>query len=676
MKARYFLVSQIAILILVSHIAFSQETGNTFAYGGPLGIYVTLGSEMPTPARAVNGGVSYLIERRVSGEQNWQQIATVSAPTSLAEFRSRLDRSIQEVAEPIPLSFIPVDRLWQMIQRYGLGDSLKVWSDVLPVRLAVGMMYFDSTAELGVHYQYRVSLVGQAHQPIRILVSDIASYPGVARLANLRTSEEKSSEHVIDIRWVGEPAIGFYTFVPYRQDGLSGKFDILNLPRHIFARRDSIFCSIIDTAITPYQIYRYYLLPKDVFGNPGVPSDTVLAGAYSAQEIPLPDSMRVMGLDSTGGLRISWTLQSVRALRDLTIYRSLDYNKGFEKLAVVTPQADYYVDQTAEPMTRYFYYIVMTDILGETSAPSAKVFGLYVSKIPPVPPIIISETGTTEGVRLGIMATDNQDAYFHVYRNDGFHGTLQLVSGSIPRLNSVTVFTDSSNALSGKVTYAYAVRAENTSHVFSGFSDTAYARPLIATSAPAPLGLTATHEGSIIQLYWDDMRPFDNALRGYLVYRRGASANKSSGEVVAISSSIIPAAQNHFADTTAQVDSLYEYAVRSVDMFGGQSTLSAEAESIIPPVKPIPPAGVSAASTQDGILVQWDHTYQPNLMEYRLYRYKRGTSPVYVATIKSSDSLEDLDSRTIKGQLYFYYLTSVNTKGVESGRSQEVGIRR
>ncbi|HEY9167123.1 MAG TPA: hypothetical protein VIS48_13285 [Candidatus Kryptonia bacterium] len=44
--------------------------------------------------------------------------------------------------------------------------------------------------------------------------------------------------------------------------------------------------------------------------------------------------------------------------------------------------------------------------------------------------------------------------------------------------------------------------------------------------------------------------------------------------------------------------------------------------------------------------------------------------------VTPSENLEALDKKAKKGSLYFYYVTSVNSKGIESGRSQEVSVRR
>ncbi len=664
------------LLLLISSPVAAQKRGNAIAFGGQLGIYLSVGPELPSPSRPVDGAVASIIERRVSGESEWQEIASVNAPNTPGEFRARLENAMRDVANPFPLADIPADKIWPKIEKYGILDSVGFWSYSLPVRLATGAMYFDSTAKKGVHYQYSVSLVDKSNRPLRILVSNVAVFPGVADLAKLHLTDKITGRHAIDLEWAAVPATGYFTFVPYRQDGLHGSFKLLKLPKRIFGRGDSIVCFLQDTSVTPYQLYRYYLLPTDIFGNPGISSDTVLAGAYTFIETAAPDSMKVNGSDSIGGLRLSWRLDDARAISSLEIYRSEKYDRGFKKLADISPQSDSFTDLTARPMTRYFYYIVKRGLLGETSPPSAKVFGLYVSKIRPIPPMIVGAVATKNGVRLSVKSSDNRNVYFHVYRSDGYHKSLHLVSESIPIGDSVTVFDDTSRFLSGKLTYAYAVRGESASHLLSVYSDTVHVRPLIPTKPPTPLALTATREGRNIQLFWDNMQSFDDALSGYIVYRKVLAAADPSRGYTALSVTPLPSGQNHFADTAAEAGVTYDYAVRSLDVFGGRSTLSAPARAGIPSVRPIPPAGLSATPTENGILLQWDKTYQPGLMEYLVYRFRRGMKPVRIATVKSGAGLEAVDSHARKGEMYLYYVVSVNKEGVESDRSDEVGSTR
>ncbi len=665
-----------ATILFLSTPAFAQITGTTFAAGGPLGIYVASGIQLPSSVHPIDGGVAYLFERRIPGQQTWQEIATVSAPSNLEDFRSRLEQSMHEIPDTFSLSNVPVDSLWQRIAAYGSADSLGVWSGVLLIRLATGMMYLDTTAQRGVSYQYRVSLIGANRQTVRTLVSNVESYPQRVRLPRLQLYDKSSNERRIVIEWTSGSGKAASMFSTYRQDGLRGDFRPVVAARYITARRDSIFYLIGDSLIQPMQGYRYYLLPTDYYGNPGVPSDTVLVGAYSFQNVPLPDSFYVASVDTPAGIHIGWRLAKPQLVRNLSIYRSVDYDTGYHKLSEIATGDTVYTDQTARAMQRYFYYLVMNGPLGETSPPSARVFGMYISPLAPIAPGIIGAIGTARGVRLSIVTTDVHQANYQVFRNDGVRPELHLVSGLVPRKDSVTVFEDTSGVLSGELTYAYAVRAENASHVFSSFSDTVHVRPNLPTHPPTPLGLTATVEGRAVQLYWNDMRPSDHTISGYFVYRKDIVSGKGKSEFVKLNDTLLAASRNRFTDTTAEAGKKYEYAVRDRDFFGGESEMSTVSTAEIPEVMPLPPGGLRARTTNDGILVQWDKTIQPNLSEYRVYRYERRQRPVRISTVKSSGSLETLDRSTRKGDLYFYYITAVNTKGVESGRSMEVGIRR
>ena len=88
-----------------------------------------------------------------------------------------------------------------------------------------------------------------------------------------------------------------------------------------------------------------------------------------------------------------------------------------------------------------------------------------------------------------------------------------------------------------------------------------------------------------------------------------------------------------YADTTAVEGRIYEYAVQAVDVFGGESPMSTVSRAEISPVTPIPPGGVRARLITAGIMVQWDGTSQPDLKEYRVYRYERRRNPISISTV-------------------------------------------
>ena len=143
-----------------------------------------------------------------------------------------------------------------------------------------------------------------------------------------------------------------------------------------------------------------------------------------------------------------------------------------------------------------------------------------------------------------------------------------------------------------------------------------------------------------------------------------------------LNDSLLSGSVNRFADTTAIEGNIYEYAVKDCDFFGGESRMSMTARAEIPASQPIQPAAVRAMVRSSGILVQWDKTSQRNLREYRIYRYQRHLRPLLISARKPNEALEILDRSARKGNLYFYFVTAVNVRGIESERSSEVGIRR
>ena len=84
-------------------------------------------------------------------------------------------------------------------------------------------------------------------------------------------------------------------------------------------------------------------------------------------------------------------------------------------------------------MVKYFYYLVMHGPLGESSPPSAKVFGMFIDSFAPVAPGILGADGMNNGVRLLIAATDNRQISYQIYRNEGIRPELSLISGLVPR---------------------------------------------------------------------------------------------------------------------------------------------------------------------------------------------------------------------------------------------------
>ena len=237
-------------------------------------------------------------------------------------------------------------------------------------------------------------------------------------------------------------------------------------------------------------------------------------------------------------------------------------------------------------------------------------------------------------------------------------------------------YIDNDSTLSGQVTYAYAVKAENSSYIKSAYSDTVYVRPAVATKPLTPTDFRAKVNGNSVNLYWANMSAFQNGIDGYDLLRKEINkTGKPVGDFKVVNNSTIPPFQNNFTDNDLKSGSSYLYRVRSKDIFGGLSDLSNPVEVKINSISVIPPAGISAKKVNGGIEITWYEAELQNLSGYRIYRYERGKNPIYLGIVKNGSGPVYEDKKVKSGHLYFYYVTSYLISGEESKPSLEVGIR-
>ncbi len=193
---------------------------------------------------------------------------------------------------------------------------------------------------------------------------------------------------------------------------------------------------------------------------------------------------------------------------------------------------------------------------------------------------------------------------------------------------------------------------------------------------PTPTGLSATQPNGetkkTVNLFWVDLTAYDDAVRGYRVFRRKADT-KAKSVFKPLFDSLLSAQQNYFTDTTFAEFGVYEYAVQAVGMFESESAMSAAVQVEYKKLLPVPPADVRAIPTPEGVRITWGEVVQERLTGYKLYRYERGKTPAALATFKL-DEHTFLDKSAKKGTLYFYFVTSI-AKAEESLPSEEVGLR-
>lgn len=678
----------LAFLGLAAVPAGALDTLKTAASGCPRGIVVNLGRRPAGRLSPGNRLASYIIERRGPEDDAWRPLAEATAPVDYDEFTKRLKEAKGKLPPALAAIDIPAKKLWDKISSSGTVDSIKFWAGVLPVRLALGTAYFDAEAKQGVAYRYRVSTKSPDGAVTPLFVSLPVTWPGTAKLAALRSEAATSDGKSIRISWSCGPGKRPVNF-EVRRRTLDGDFKRVEVPVVISNPHNTLVAAMRDSAVAPLTLYQYVLIPLDYYGNPGAPSDTVLAGCYDFKAIPLPQKLTVAGQGD--GLRLRWQGKPDAPIKCYRILRSTSFEKNFETIGTAAASESTYVDRALKPGITYYYRLVMVGLREEESAPSATVFGVWQNEEVPLPPVISDCRPISRGVQLKLRSLEEQTVGFRIYRGRGYGAELSLISGLVPVSGEATVFLDTSAGLSGAIDYAYAARAENVAGKLSGFSDTVTARPLVNNAPPAPAQLEATVSGGTVLLHWSDVQSQHPTLRGYRIYRAEKKVSNtsmkpagkknetpSSGQAAGwlfrpVGDSLLPPFRNHWADTLAGTGAVRVYAVVAVDAFGDTSSLVKTAEIVIPKTLPAPAAGFRAERVSKGVKLYWDEVLGGGITGFRIYRAEGRGQPKLLATLPA-DALSYVDATVQKNNLYFYWISSLAEAG-EGDRSREISIR-
>ena len=665
----------ITFFVFVAPKLFPQVSIMDKAFGGKKGIFVYFDKDIPLKE---NTGEQfyYLIERRVENTKVWKILGTIYGPANFTEFQNSVNSFHTQLPYLIMANNNVFNKIWEISNKYRRIDSLYSYAQVPIYGLALGTIYLDTTATKNTKYEYKYSKVSSTGKILNTIQTFAVQYPGKVSFKKIHRKTSRSDGKKIFIQWITNNE-KMPVFQVMREDNLRPPFKLINPLKGINAGKNGLNIFVQDTLIDPESIYRYYIIPEDIFGNAGENSDTVIVGHYNFKEVSsLPDSIKVANDSQGGGISLTWKSKNDPSIRYIDIYKSDNYDTGYVKLISLPTNQTSYLDQEVKPEITYYYYFVAEGQLGEQSTKSPRFFGVYSNPESPLPPLDVKGGETKDGVKLQWTRNVSFTRGYYVYRSSSIDGKLEQISQLIPAKDSLMTYIDNDSTLSGQVTYAYAVKAENSSYIKSAYSDTVYIRPAVATKPLTPTDFRAKVNGNSVNLYWANMSALQNGIDGYDLLRKEINkTGKPVGDFKVVNDSTIPPFQNNFTDNDLESGSSYLYRVRSKDIFGGLSDLSNPVEVKINSISVIPPAGISAKKVNGGIEITWYEAELQNLSGYRIYRYERGKNPIYLGIVKNGSGPVYEDKKVKSGHLYFYYVTSYLISGEESKPSLEVGIR-
>ena len=337
-------------------------------------------------------------------------------------------------------------------------------------------------------------------------------------------------------------------------------------------------------------------------------------------------------------------------------------------LAADTGTADTgYTDETVEPETLYFYYLMAINPGGES-----ELSDYAVAHTPEAPdPALFAPSNLTvelvDGrVSLGWDAPVEDAGSvtgYEILRARGWDDPVVLVADTG---SAATAYTDETADAPGE-SYAYTVRAVRNGERSQASGEAVIQLPEPPPSAPA--GLIASFGVGGIFLNWQAPMEDPGTVTGYEVLRA-----QGEGELTTLVADTGNAATTHTDATAGGASERYAYRVRAI-RGGERSADSNEARVQLPPAAP---RLVNSAAASDLVLLSWADPGDDSVTGYRIMRRQAiaDVATDFLTLAEDTGSAEPAyaDDTVENGRVYVYRVLAIGPGGV-SEPSRDVRVR-
>lgn len=650
------------ISILDGRAQQRKDSGPVYFTGTASGLYM----EFNEVAVARTG---LTVMRKSKADADYIPVGKTTRPTSSADFHRRMS----EAVDLFPGYSLPAleltDSLWQVWNGEDAASLLGARSPI--IHLALGLGFLDTGVVTSQTYLYQfVSETDGAHFESERVIYE-RTLPLFSPMKSTVVDAGESRPH---LEWQSDRANGAMQFDVWRRiSGSSADFEKLLTPSGMVvnAKGDSLTYLVTDTTALSGVRYDYYLSGRDVFGNPGNPSDTVTLQVGGRRNIEAAFNVQTQAVDN--GIRLYWEpLEQRYALQNIVILRSAVYDGGYETIATVPVTDTAYIDPDVLGGKNYYYQLL---IQGEAnfSQASPRVSGIYQGIVKLLPPQNLEGKDTHEGGRLSWYYADTTNLRgFYVYRTLSTTLPLEQVSGLLPPTAGLNTYVDSTQLAAGGHAY-YTVAAVSTTQSLSSPADVievlragkSEAVRLTAPSQLRPLWLTDT----TVSITWLDLLARSEKVMAYRIYRKDTEEGEFDEKAW------LETDMNEVVDTLSYGKQRW-YTIRSVDVSGALSAPSPVVAIASQYQRPLPPGNVRLVVGEDGIVANWDTDGESSkIHSYRIYRTTATGITEAIADVESVGEQQSYLDRKVKtGNRYYYYVSSIDEHGIESDVSEEVSI--
>jgi hypothetical protein len=651
------------ILFIIFTIASAIGQEVDMSRPAPEGIILFTGMDLANGKKVDR----YSIERSYNKKQ-WDKIGELKTPSTWTDFNISIQKWKKEFSfQELPKSD-KLRELWQKCTTSGVIDSMNYWSASTIIRLAAGIAWYDKQVPKTKDTWYKVNSYDSKGKSISEVISKPLKWPFVPAFDSISQVDKNIDKKIFYLKWqsTGSNPAPYFGIKYYDNQilkearGMQTKYKLGNKTFYIFQ----------DSSINLISDRQYFLIPMDIYGNHGVATGISFVSKVSLKQNYFIYTKAIPVIKGYG-ITLAWKLNNPATIKGIKIYKSDSFDKKAYELTATVPGTDtIFNDRNIQPDKIYYYYLITDSKYNDFPIQSNTFFDAAYDQLKPVQPAIISSQAIPGGAELAITISDMYIAGIRIYRNDGVSYKLLPISDLIKSLGNTITYKDTSKTLRGAVGYTYAAKAITTSSQESEFSNKVYITPGIKTEPPVPTRLTATEVEKVVKLSWDNMSEQYRTIEGYYIYRRELPTGKFVSLLLKDSISI----SNFYVDHLAKPGKNYEYAVQSVDYFGGKSNAmsvySIQVSENIPPV----PTDLSIIETDGKAVIQWGEVITKEQLQLNIYRYQRGSTPALLKTLSLKEH-QFIDNSVKKGDLYFYFSKFINLDKKESPPSQEVNFR-
>jgi fibronectin type 3 domain-containing protein len=640
-------------------ISYAQEID--MVRPAPEGLIIFAGMSIP------NGKIvdHYLIERTEDKKQ-WSRVAELKSPATWDEFKTR----VNQFKQLFPFQELPknekIQKLWQKAIQYGTIDSMRPWSGSTIFRLAAANAYYDKEASKKKEFRYRVTAFDSKGKSLSVDRSLPSAWPVVPYFDTITLTDRNVDKKLFYLKWksTGSNPAPYFKIQYYENlelktaKGVTAKYNINKDMYYIF--QDSIKIDFSER--------QYFLAPLDVYGNIGRATEITLVSAQSTKNVFFKKT-KALAIRNRLGIKLSWRISDARPVKLIKIFRSVSFDKDYEMISTAVATDTTFSDENVVPDKIYYYYLQAESKYNEPPVVSGKFFNFGQDPLKPIAPFISKTRDIKNGVELTIEAGEVNMAGIRIYRSTGKQKDFKPITDIISLKGAELVYKDTSGSVAPDQGYAYAAKIENNSYQLSEFSNIVYVSSGKYTIPPVPTLLSAYEGNHCVQLSWNNMAQDDMAVKGYVIYRRENAKFRfepiSPGDSICLT--------NEYTDQKVKPGILYEYAIQTVGYGGNVSKTLAIISIHTKDNIPSPPAGIKGFVSEGKAVLQWGEIKTNESLKFKVYRYQRGKKPVELKTLTAKD-LTYIDDAVKKGQLYFYYITTVNQDNKESSPSREVSL--